>query len=265
MRYSWLLLALTAFAGATQDIVVDAYRIEIAPLEQQATLAATYSLGYRIGLIAGGAGALYVAEFWGWRTAYLCDGAAGIAGHADRDAAGARTGADRAVRAPALLAFVVGPFVAVLPATAGVLALALLAFVGMYKLPDQMLGVFAGPFYIDTGFSKADIANVSKVVRRVDRHRWAPFGGSRLPVSAWEFSQPAAGGTGGGAVELALHPDGTASGRDVGVRASRSPATTSARASPAPCWWRSCRRSLTAASPPPSTRCSAHWPICRAS
>ena len=62
-----LLLAITAFAGATQDTVVDAYRIEIAPLDQQGTLAATYSLGYRIGLIVGGAGALYAAEAWGWR------------------------------------------------------------------------------------------------------------------------------------------------------------------------------------------------------
>src|SRR5690606_1943131 len=57
----WVLF--TSFAGATQDSVVDAYRIEIAPLQAQAALAAAYTLGYRIGLIAGGAGALYLAEF----------------------------------------------------------------------------------------------------------------------------------------------------------------------------------------------------------
>ena len=44
-----------------------------------------------------------------------------------------------------------------------VLALALLAFVGLFKLPDQMIGVLAGPFYLDSGFTKADIATVSKL------------------------------------------------------------------------------------------------------
>src|SRR5690606_37383497 len=43
-----------------------------------------------------------------------------------------------------------------------VLGLVLLAFVGLFKLPDQMLSI-AGPFYLDTGFSKSDIATVSKL------------------------------------------------------------------------------------------------------
>src|SRR6187402_291283 len=63
------LAGLTAFAGATQDIVVDAYRIEIAPVESQAALAATYILGYRLGLIISGAIALYMAELIGWTNA----------------------------------------------------------------------------------------------------------------------------------------------------------------------------------------------------
>ena len=65
----WVLLA--SFMGATQDSVVDAYRIEIAPESAQAALAATYILGYRIGLIVGGAVALYLAEFLGWRWTYV--------------------------------------------------------------------------------------------------------------------------------------------------------------------------------------------------
>src|SRR5690606_24021896 len=65
----WVLF--TSFCGATQDSVVDAYRIEVAPAQAQAALAATYTLGYRIGLILGGAGALYLAEFGGWTVAYL--------------------------------------------------------------------------------------------------------------------------------------------------------------------------------------------------
>lgn len=157
-----VLLAITAFAGATQDTVVDAYRIEIAPLDQQGTLAATYSLGYRIGLITGGAGALYVAEFWGWRVAYLAMALlllpAMLATLLAREPA-----ATEPLRREPLLAFMIGPFVAFFRRFGWVLALALLAFVGLYKLPDQMLGVLAGPFYLDTGFSKADIANVSKL------------------------------------------------------------------------------------------------------
>lgn len=177
-----MLLALTTFAGATQDTVVDAYRIEIAPLEHQATLAATYSLGYRIGLIAGGAGALYVAEFWGWRAAYLA--MALLVLPAMLATLLAREPVQNVpLRAQPLLAYVVGPFVAFFRRFGWVLALALLAFVGLYKLPDQMLGVLAGPFYIDTGFSKADIANVSKLYGV-----WIGIAGAfagAFAVSAW--------------------------------------------------------------------------------
>ena len=58
--FIWLTL-LVAFAGATLDIAVDAYRIEIAPVEAQGALVATYSLGYRIALIVTGALALVLA------------------------------------------------------------------------------------------------------------------------------------------------------------------------------------------------------------
>ena len=63
--------AITAFAAATQDIVVDGWRIDSAPPERQGIMAATYNLGYRFGLIAAGAGALYIADYSGWRAAYL--------------------------------------------------------------------------------------------------------------------------------------------------------------------------------------------------
>ena len=62
---------LAAIAGATIDIVVDAYRVEIAPIEAQGALAATYTLGYRLGLIAGGAGILIVADMVGWQRGYV--------------------------------------------------------------------------------------------------------------------------------------------------------------------------------------------------
>lgn len=69
------------FSSATQDIVIDAYRIESAPIEQQPVLSAMYVAGYRIGMIASGAGSLYLADFFGstselysysaWQKTYL--------------------------------------------------------------------------------------------------------------------------------------------------------------------------------------------------
>ena len=156
------LAALTAFAGATQDTVVDAYRIEIAPIEVQGALAATYTLGYRIGLIVSGAGALYIAEFRGWQIAYLSMAAvlllpllaALFAREPERIQVRERKRFGEAF---------VGPFNEFFRRHGLLVAIALLVFIGLFKLPDQMLGVVAGPFYIDTGYSKAQIAMVSKL------------------------------------------------------------------------------------------------------
>jgi len=62
---------LLAFGSATQDVVIDGWRIDAAPLSQQGIMAAAYQLGYRLALICAGAGALYIAEFVSWRTAYV--------------------------------------------------------------------------------------------------------------------------------------------------------------------------------------------------
>lgn len=155
------LIGLAALAGATQDTVVDAYRIEIAPVELQGALAATYTLGYRMALLASGAGVLYLAEFSGWRVAYLTMAALMLAPiAATLLAKEPQVEVDRTTR---LTATFTGPFVEFFRRNGWVLALALLAFVGLYKLPDQMLGVIAGPFYLDSGFNKAEIATVSKL------------------------------------------------------------------------------------------------------
>jgi len=62
---------LVAFSSATQDITVDAYRIEALQVEYQGAMSATYQLGYRLAMIVAGAGALYLAEFWTWQAAYF--------------------------------------------------------------------------------------------------------------------------------------------------------------------------------------------------
>lgn len=159
---TWVLIA--SFAGATQDSVIDAYRIEIAPENAQAALAATYILGYRIGLIVSGAGALYLAEFEGWKFAYLA-----MAGLMllpiittllcrEPQPAGGTT-----VREIDVGAAFWQPITSFFTGNGVVLATVLLLFVGLYKFPDQVIGVMAGPFYLDSGYTKADIATVSKL------------------------------------------------------------------------------------------------------
>jgi PAT family beta-lactamase induction signal transducer AmpG len=181
---AWVLLA--SFAGATQDSVVDAYRIEIAPVESQAALAATYTLGYRIGLILAGAGALYLAEFEGWIVAYLAMSSLMLL----------PIGATLLSREPDMPVQTVArkidfagafwqPFTSFFSANGVAMALVLLLFVGMYKFPDQVIGVMAGPFYLDSGYTKADIATVSKLYGV-----WMGIGGAFLggiAVAAFGF------------------------------------------------------------------------------
>lgn len=158
------LVGAAAFAGATLDIVVDAYRIEVAPVELQAALASTYILGYRIALILSGAVALYLAELFGWTQTYLVMAllmlAPLIATLLSKEPDTARGLAVREIR---LVDAFIKPFQEFFSRNGLWLALALLAFVGLFKLPDQMIGVLAGPFYLDSGYTKAEIATVSKL------------------------------------------------------------------------------------------------------
>lgn len=158
----WVLIA--SFAGATQDSVVDAYRIEIAPESAQAALAATYTLGYRMGLILAGAGALYLAEFQGWRQAYIAMAALMlvpiITTLVCREPVMPESTVQRRID---FFGAFWQPIASFFTSNGVLLASVLLLFVGMYKFPDQVIGVMAGPFYLDSGFTKADIATVSKL------------------------------------------------------------------------------------------------------
>jgi len=164
-----LLTVLAGFAGATQDVVVDAYRIEIAPPEQQGALAATYTLGYRFALLVSGALALLLADHLPWALIYQIMAAlVGVIMLATLWAREPDTGPRPAMTTDAGLLVtlrdsIVGPFSDFFRRYAGWLGLALLAFIGLFKISDQMLGVMALPFYLDCGFSKTQIATVSKL------------------------------------------------------------------------------------------------------
>src|SRR5690606_23203508 len=130
-------VTLAAVAGATQDTAVDAYRIEIAPIEAQAALAATYTLGYRFALICSGAGALYLAEFASWKTAYLS--MAALLALAMLATVFAREPVlreeDRLAEGRSVKETFVGPFLEFFRRNGWIVGLVLLAFVGLYKLP----------------------------------------------------------------------------------------------------------------------------------
>ena len=256
LTYMAVAAVLLGFSSATQDIVIDAYRIESAEIKLQALMSSTYIAGYRLGMLTAGAGALYLASWFGsdsgqylytaWRFTYLGMAAfmlVGIAttllvpepadysGYARQDESRGR-GIDEKLHVLALFVFCVGAFIftyrisadfasrssallqsilhnqaiagilvesarlvagALIAAAVAVLlvklnvvkgggmkllylkpvqdffqryglgsALLLLALVGLYRISDIVLGVISNVFYQDIGYSKIEIATVSK-------------------------------------------------------------------------------------------------------
>lgn len=156
---------LAAFAGATQDIVVDAYRIEIAPAETQGALAATYTLGYRLALLASGALALILADHVLWAQVYqlmavflLAMMLVTLLAKEPTHQAATFSSVSETIKDG-----VIGPFKDFFVRYRGRVGIALLLFMGLFKISDQMLGVMAFPFYLDSGFSKTQIGAVSKL------------------------------------------------------------------------------------------------------
>ena len=151
---------LTAFAAATQDVTIDGWRIDAAPPERQGTMSAVYQLGYRLAMLCAGAGALYIADFVNWRAAYLAMAGMMLIGVGGCLLSPRLDGPARE-RAGPLGAF--GEPIADLVRRYGATLIAILALVAIYRLPDFVSGVMANPLYIDLGFSKTDIATVSKL------------------------------------------------------------------------------------------------------
>ncbi|PHQ27557.1 AmpG family muropeptide MFS transporter [Marinobacter guineae] len=178
---------LVAFSSATQDVAIDAYRIEIAEERLQAALAATYIFGYRLALLVAGAGALYLAEFWSWRVSYEVMAAlVGVGAltvlivreprvnhfvaaqdiaHKIEQEASKRTHLNpRLARLIGwFYAAVAGPFLDFFRRYKE-LSIAILLMVAVYRIADIAMGVMANPFYLDfMGFSKTEVADVTKI------------------------------------------------------------------------------------------------------
>ncbi|MDR2871484.1 MAG: MFS transporter, partial [Xanthomonadaceae bacterium] len=157
---------LVAFAGATIDIAVDAYRIEIAPTEAQGALIATYSLGYRVGLIVAGAMALALSDLVSWSRVYQTMAAIMaipvIAVLLAREPTTSRIRTDGWRQS--MYEGVVAPFVDFFVRYRMSIGLLLLLFVLIFKISDQALvGGLMGPFYRAQGFEKTEIAAITKI------------------------------------------------------------------------------------------------------
>lgn len=168
-----------AFGSATQDIALDAWRIDVAEDRLQALLVAIYQWGYRFGMIAAGAGALVMADFASFSFAYtvlaalMLIGVAGMflapeparpkaLGGGTEAIEGAVKGNPLGEAAAWLYSAVVAPFVDFIVRYRWI-ALLILTLIGAYRLNDFVLGFMAYPFYVDMGYTLSEIGAVSKV------------------------------------------------------------------------------------------------------
>ena len=155
----------TAFASATQDIVVDGWRIDAAPTERQGVMLGAYQLGYAIARAFAGAGALYLAQGVSWSSAYgtmavlMLVGIVGCLAAPRQDSP--PVVGHRSLKETLQVA-VVEPF-ADLMRRKGPRLVLILSLIMLYRLPDIISGVMAQPFYIGQGFSLTEIANVTKI------------------------------------------------------------------------------------------------------
>ena len=156
-----------ALASSTQDIVVDAWRIESADDgEEQGLLASAYQFSYRLALLATDSLILIVAAAVGWRMSYgiygACMAVGMIATWFAKEPERADAVMDEKREAPLWRRFldaVVGPFIAFFRAH-GWLALLMLAAISLYRLPDFMMGPMANPYYHDLGLTKQTVGAV---------------------------------------------------------------------------------------------------------
>ncbi|MEM8501294.1 MAG: AmpG family muropeptide MFS transporter [Pseudomonadota bacterium] len=160
-----LLSVFVAFCSATQDIAIDAYRIEAVDTNKQGAMSATYILGYRLAMLMAGAGAFYIAEFESWNLSYLTMGLLLAMGMATTLLI--REPIERKKRhyenmLQWIEMSVAAPFKEFFQRY-GRLALTILCLVGFYRLSDITMGIMANPFYLDMGYSKLDIANIGKI------------------------------------------------------------------------------------------------------
>ncbi|MCC6916509.1 MFS transporter [Nitrosomonas sp.] len=182
---------IVAFASAAQDIALDAYRIEAVALRLQGAMAATYQAGYRLAMILASAGVLWIAAMFdaspgeysasSWQIAYWCMAGCMLVGvvttlmirepdvPADQPAirdtkqpAGSHSERLSAQLTTWLHDAAVAPFQDFFRRY-GYHALLILMLIAVYRISDVVMGIMSNPFYVDMGYTKDEVATISKV------------------------------------------------------------------------------------------------------
>lgn len=154
---------LVAFFSASQDIVSDAYRIEVIPQRYYGPAAAVHTLGYRLGMLVSGAGALYLTKLLPWAEIYqlmACAmlACAGIVAVLPR--AGDKAKADRRDFRQWFIEMVWHPLADFAKREQWIV---IILFILFFKLGDALATSLATPFYKDMGFTNIEIANITKI------------------------------------------------------------------------------------------------------
>lgn len=223
-----------AFCSATQDIAVDAWRIEAAPADEQGAMAAGYQLGYRIAIMVGTAGALWIAADYSWHASYLVMSmfmAVGMGATLlmpEPKVVVARESLQQEQRVidwlsrrehwpqwlrtmgSTFVGAVICPLTDFFSRNGLKLGILLFAFICTYRMADYAMGTMANPFYLDLGFSLKEIAAVVKafglvssllgvviggvIVARLGVLRALFVGAALVMVSSLNFSMLASSG-----------------------------------------------------------------------
>ena len=195
LTYTVFFALAVAFASATQDIALDAYRIEAVALELQGAMAATYQAGYRLAMILASAGVLWIAaavdsseavyDHAPWRFAYLIMAGFMTVGIittliirepdvpfnkviSENEEFARQTISKWQLneKLTQILAWLYGAIIAPFRdfiVRHGKQALLILGLIALYRISDVVMGVMSNPFYVDMGYTKNEVATVSKV------------------------------------------------------------------------------------------------------
>ena len=187
---------LVAFSSATQDIALDAFRIESADTSLQAALAASYQTGYRLAMIWAGAGVLWIAaraeianaanyDHTAWGMAYSVMALSMLVGVLTVIFSKEPATSQIITRAKNLREWLqvalINPF-ADFCQRYGWQAFLILALIATYRISDIVMGIMANPFYVDMGYTKDEVAAVTKIYGVAMTLLGAFIGGALAPM-----------------------------------------------------------------------------------
>ena len=163
LAYTVAFSLVLGFAGATQDVTIDGWRITAVPVHKQSVMTAISEMGYRVGTLAAGAGALLLADRYGWRSAYLCMAAlmsvgaisAFVAPEPESDITAKH-------QHPGFFAAVVAP-IKEMVTRLGSLALPILLMIAGFRMPGYISSAMALPLFKSLNYSDTEIATVTKL------------------------------------------------------------------------------------------------------